>query len=389
MKKYFYLIKRFLMQPCFYSMILIIFLICIGLKNFKTDSGQLFTIGLVLEEASDNTAEKFYQKLLTEKSNFKYAAYNHIEEAEKALYTGEINEIWVIPGNLHDELIALCKKEDIKNKIQVIVPEESVSHKLLKEVMFSKLMEFVAPVLCELYINNNFPNSKEDFLSQRDFEAFYKRNVPVVKLFEQVGLEEDAGILTKDKISPFKNEGLIFLPLRGILSVWLLVCVFAIAVYYIIDQEKGLFIWWHVRFKTLRTMSYFFFLSLIPLVLVLLAVYFCGIGTNFLREILSLLLYEAALIVFVNILCTVFSSLKSFGIVLCLTVFMSIIFTPVFIELKHTKIISSLLPGFYYLKGMNSFRYLLYEVLYIIIGAALWLFLEFLKNTDYRHKTLE
>ena len=379
MKKYFYLLKRMFKKPGMALILVLLIFIIAGFKNLSLNSGQLFTIGLVLEEGADSEAQRFYNSLLQKENNFKFVFFDVMEDAEGELKNQNIDEIWYIPKNLRQSITELIHKKDVQQKIKITVQENNVFHMLLREVMFSRLMEVLSPVLSELYIEEKFSGRTGGTEPSAFLEEFNK-NIPVVELFK-LSAGGDGGAYDQKK-------GIVFLPLRGMLAIWIMVCAFAVSFCFIRDEEEGVFALWIVKHKGVRNFFYYITSLILPCVLIFITIYACGIGTSVLQEIISMFLFLISVTVFVNVLRLLSKNARNLGIILPLVILACVFFSPVFIEFNKTQIISSLLPLFYYLKGINQTEYLLYEVIYIALGFLVWSFLGFLKTRGYGHKRM-
>ena len=314
MKKYLFLLKRFFFQPFIYVLFGLMFITFVFFKGLNVGDGQLARIGLLLEKDSDSTAKAFCSTLLEEESDFDFTVYETYDLALEELQEEKLDELWIIPRNLSDTIDSFVNKKSSASKIEIIVLENDIRHLFLREVLFSKLMPFISPALCKTYIKE-ISGTDEIEIYGNPFTEVFNQNIPPADLF----------------IGNNSSMPLVLLPFRGLLGLLLFVITFGISFNYILDERKGLFIFWKTRFITLRAFLYYFVLLIIPALVVQIFLFLSDSDYGFIKEICSMLLYLCSLIIFANILRLLFSSCKSLGIVMPLIVFLCLFVTPIFI----------------------------------------------------------
>ena len=141
------------------------------------------------------------------------------------------------------------------------------------------------------------------------------------------------------------------MPVRGLLAILLLITSFAASIFYMEDTDNGLFIYWHSKFKNLRAVGYYSVVMINSAVLVLLSLMLSGMNTGIVTEAVNLAVYSLALILFSMIVRMIFGSIKTMGVVMPLVLIMSIVLSPVFIDIKGFRVVQAFVPSFYYLMG--------------------------------------
>ena len=185
---------------------------------------------------------------------------------------------------------------------------------------------------------------------------FYSR-VPKGSLFEYSYVDGDSD----------NDINFLLAPVRGFLAIILAVTSLAASIYYLEDEKNGLFIYWHSRVPNLRALGYYGVVMINSSLLVLISLYMAGVGGNVFREILLLILYDLALILFSMIIRKLLGRIKNIGVSMPIIVMMFILLSPVLIDLKNMRPIQKLVPTFHYLTGVHSDRSLLNLAIYCVV----------------------
>ena len=184
---------------------------------------------------------------------------------------------------------------------------------------------------------------------------FYSR-VPEGSLFEYSYVDDDSD----------NDINFLLAPVRGFFAIILAVTSLAASIYYLEDEKNGLFIYWHSRVPNLRALGYYGVVMINSSLLVLISLYMAGVGGNVFREILLLILYDLALILFSMIIRKLLGRIKNIGVSMPIIVMMFILLSPVLIDLKNMRPIQKLVPTFHYLTGVHSDRSLLNLAIYCV-----------------------
>ena len=83
-----------------------------------------------------------------------------------------------------------------------------------------------------------------------------------------------------------------------------------------------------------------------------------------------MLMYCLALILFSMIFRMIFNSTKTIGVLMPLVVIVSIVLSPVFIDLTGLRAVQRLVPSFYYLMGIYDRHYIVQMAVYCLCEVA-------------------
>ena len=101
--------------------------------------------------------------------------------------------------------------------------------------------------------------------------------------------------------------------------------------------------------------------------MILLCIYFTGVSVSFLKEILCLLLFILAASAFATLFENIIVKPKILAAVSPFLVLTMAVASPVFMDLKETKILSYLFPTTYYLRALYNNKYILYMFVYTAV----------------------
>ena len=159
--------------------------------------------------------------------------------------------------------------------------------------------------------------------------------------------------------------GYLLAPVRGLLSIVVLLCGLAAALFYLQDEERGTFSWVPYAKKPYIA----FACQLIAVVnlsaVMLAALYVSGIGTVFWRELVALLLYAVSCSLFCMLLGQLVGSIKGLCALLPLLAVVMIAVCPVFFDLKAQAPFQIFFPPTYYIRSVYNNAYLLWSVVYM------------------------
>lgn len=361
------LIKRLFKRPSFIFMLLMVPVFVLLLRGQGTDDGtKLLDIGVYIEDNADSDALKLMDSLLESDSSFKFREFDSKDDMLDRLKKSEIYEAVVIPADFSDTLNRLVSYKNIDNPIEIYIREQGVSHKLIREVINSNIFPQMA-----LKTTEKFLRDVEGInISESELQTMFEANYPDVQLFVMVYAD---GTIASEEFD------LILMPLRGILAVWLVICVLAASMYFIKDERNGLFIWISGGIKLSQKILYYLAVMLPAALAYFIAIGVSSLMVNVLREIGMLVLYVAALIALSNVVRILCRNIKNIGIMIPLFAILSLVFSPVFIDVKF-EAINVCLPSYYYLKSVHNNSYIIELMIYIVVVFAIWIGLEMLKQ---------
>lgn len=344
--------KRILKKPMFQITILLIPILLFLLFTFNKSSDSLVRVALI--SGNDEYSQNFVKDLL-DSSNHVISYYQCYDESQmrKDVLTGKAECGYIMPDDMPRKIAQFSSKKK-QGIITAIVKKESISTKIVNEIIYGRLFsERAYPVLKD-FINEKQPDRLTPAEDEKMYDAFSKYLIePLMFSFEYAdGSKND--LLNNDDSS----HNYYMLPVRGILSVLILVSSMSGVLMLSNDDRKNT--WGFIRLSKRPAFNYFYiFMSILPIAICsLAAIFITGISTNVLNEIRLMVLYTLLLTGFSSLLKALIKNIYVLCSLIPVTVLLSLIICPVFIDIgsivPQTRFVRLFLPTNYYLDSIYS-----------------------------------
>ena len=344
--------KRILKKPMFQITILLIPILLFLLFTFNKSSDSLVRVALI--SGNDEYSQNFVQDLL-DSSNHVISYYQCYDESQmrKDVLTGKAECGYIMPDDMPRKIAQFSSKKK-QGIITAIVKKESISTKIVNEIIYGRLFsERAYPVLKD-FINEKQPDRLTSAEDEKMYDAFSKYLIePLMFSFEYAdGSKND--LLNNDDSS----HNYYMLPVRGILSVLILVSSMSGVLMLSNDDRKNT--WGFIRLSKRPAFNYFYiFMSILPIAICsLAAIFITGISTNVLNEIRLMVLYTLLLTGFSSLLKALIKNIYVLCSLIPVTVLLSLIICPVFIDIgsivPQARFVRLFLPTNYYLDSIYS-----------------------------------
>lgn len=344
--------KRILKKPMFQITILLIPILLFLLFTFNKSSDSLVRVALI--SGNDEYSQNFVKDLL-DSSNHVISYYQCYDENQmrKDVLTGKAECGYIMPDDMPRKIAQFSSKKK-QGIITAIVKKESISTKIVNEIIYGRLFsERAYPVLKD-FINEKQPDRLTSAEDEKMYDAFSKYLIePLMFSFEYAdGSKND--LLNNDDSS----HNYYMLPVRGILSVLILVSSMSGVLMRSNDDRKNT--WGFIRLSKRPAFNYFYiFMSILPIAICsLAAIFITGISTNVLNEIRLMVLYTLLLTGFSSLLKALIKNIYVLCSLIPVTVLLSLIICPVFIDIgsivPQARFVRLFLPTNYYLDSIYS-----------------------------------
>ena len=344
--------KRILKKPMFQITILLIPILLFLLFTFNKSSDSLVRVALI--SGNDEYSQNFVNDLL-DSSNHVISYYQCYDESQmrKDVLTGKAECGYIMPDDMPRKIAQFSSKKK-QGIITAIVKKESISTKIVNEIIYGRLFsERAYPVLKD-FINEKQPDRLTSAEDEKMYDAFSKYLIePLMFSFEYAdGSKND--LLNNDDSS----HNYYMLPVRGILSVLILVSSMSGVLMLSNDDRKNT--WGFIRLSKRPAFNYFYiFMSILPIAICSLAsIFITGISTNVLNEIRLMVLYTLLLTGFSSLLKALIKNIYVLCSLIPVTVLLSLIICPVFIDIgsivPQSRFVRLFLPTNYYLDSIYS-----------------------------------
>lgn len=277
-------------------------------------------------------------KLNTYDGLYTFRLYDSEQEVYNAVASGCAECGYIFPKDLYENLL----DGNLRELITTVASPSTTMLPVINETVYSFVFEDLTLLSLEQYLANDSAVSEE-------YGILYD-NAVIEELFQKYMLGDSAFHFEYEgnpKDYRLTASSVLLSPIRGLLSVLMLLSAFTGALSYYRLAENQVFDTWKVRIGCTSIPV----LCTVPVML--LCIRFAGLSSGIGREIFLLLLYAAGCIVITLFLTLLIKKRVIFTSILPLLILACLVFTPVFIDisvfLPILKPLSYLFLPYYYL----------------------------------------
>lgn len=354
--------KRLYKKATFVALLLLIPLLIVALGAVAQQDSGFVTVALVQEDPTDVMVSAIVEDLVEGRKVLRFVRCETVAAAEAMVSGRQADAAWIFPEQLQEKLDMFLKTRRNKQPVvTVLLREETVPLRLANEKLAGALYTHCAPMLYRHYARTKTPEL--DALSDEKLMTYYEEFEQKNALFRFA--------YPDGRTSESVEGGYLVTPIRGLLSVFVLLGGLAAAMFYKQDERRGVFAW--VRQSRLPAVAAgcesiaVFNLS----VVMLLSLSAIGVTASLSREIALLLLYIACCTAFCSLLLQVCRRASVLGMVTPPLIVCMVVICPVFFNFVQLWPVQLLFPPTYYLNAVYNDRYFLYGVIYTVVCAAL------------------
>ena len=359
---WFYMLsKRLYMKPSFLLILLLIVSVVFTYGKMAEEDSGILTVVLAQEDPTNPMSTKIVKDLVDSSPLIRYKVADTVEDAEEQVRMQRADAAWIFPGEMENKVWEFVSAQTTpKPIVRVVTRENSVSVLLSSEILSGILFKECARVYYVYYLRDD-AHELESFTDE-ELLRFYDEALIGDQLFSFSNTSAGGDSST---------DNYLLTPLRGLLAVLVVLCGIATAMYYIHDNEMGLFCFMPATKRPLAEFGYQLVSVLNIAMVALVSMLFLGLVSNFGRELLIYALYVfcvASFSMLVRVLC---GSIRTLGTAMVLLVVLMIAICPVFYDLSALWKLQYLLPPTYFVNAAYNTKYLLCMPVYAIICLAL------------------
>ncbi len=360
--------KRLLKKPGFVVILLLIPILVGALGIAAGGDTGIVSVALACENNDDPLAKKITEELLSSSKLIRFTVCDTKEQAVELVFQGRSDAAWVFPDNMEKQVKLFAG--DLTEKysiVEVYEREDTVALLLSHEKLFGAVYGSCSEAFYLDYVRENVQGAEK--LTDKEILKYYDETIPDGDLFEFTSLEGAVGNSDVDEANYMTT------PVRGLLAVLVVLCGLATALFYMQDNQNGLFSWVSIRQRPLVAFGYQFTSVITVGLIVLLSLFVIDVNVSVGRELLSMLLYVIITTEFCLVVRLLCRNIKILGTLMPVIVIGLIIVCPVFLDIPDLLPLQRLLPPFYYINAAYNSRFLLNMVLYLVGGGALYVIL--------------
>ena len=362
--KWFWLFhKRLYKKPVFLVILATIPLLVLFLGIAAKQESGFVRVALCEQDGDHSMAAAICDELKSGSSLIVFTRCTSPREAEAMVRTGQADAAWIFCRDFQEKLQEFSQRNSRHVPvITVIEREQTIPLRLSHEKLTSVLYGYCARALFLDFIRTELDqlSSVSDRELLEDYDSFAAG--------EDLFVFETTSSLPNAEGT---STGYLTAPVRGLLSIVVMLCGLAAALFCMQDEENGTFSWVPYSKKMAAAFASQSIAVLNVSVIMLLALYVSGLGTSLVREVVALLLFAVSCTVFCMLLQQITGSIKVLCSLIPLLAVVMIAVCPIFFDLKSLALPQLLFPPTYYLRAVYNNTYLLYMVLYILCLTGL------------------
>ncbi len=362
--------KRLFKKLSFLLVLCLIPLLVVGMIFLAKEESGILKIVLCSEAKDDVLANDIINRLMEEEGIILFNRCDSVDSAYEQVETGQADAAWIFKDDLQNRIEDYIASSFIKRALVNVVERESdISLQLSHEKLYGALF---ADLSYSVY--KNFVLSKIVSFEKVDDKTLRESYDPLSEKGSLIITEKIDGSTVDD------NDNYLTLPLRGLLSVVVVLCGMAAVMYHQRDEENGVFDWLPQKKHIIPQYATCFAAAVDSAVAMLIALALSGMFTNAYRELLALLLFAIATVGFCSVIGSVTKKAVTTGQLIPFLVIACLVLSPIFFNFESMRFLQMLLPTYHYLYAISDASYLLSLLLYSVVTLAVSYTLNILKK---------
>ena len=366
MKKTFYrfllLNKRLYKKPIFVIILALIPLLMFSFGIAAQGNSGLVRIALAQADKSDTFSDEIINGLSNRDGLIFFTESPSPEAAIDMVKSGKADAAWIFPADTLGKADTFARKHGENDYIvDVYQREQTIPLRLAGEVLSNEFFRHCSRSIYVNYIHKNVPELT--FLSDNELLNYYDEFERNTRLFDFSESEDGSSL---------KAKNYLLAPLRGLLSVLVLLCGLAATLFFIQDKQSGTF----SLFSENKLPAIGFICQLIAILnvglVMLISLFVSGLSVSFSRELLTLLLFSVSCASFCSIIHLFITNIKFFGALIPLFIIVSITVCPVFFDFHSVRTIQLFLPPTHYINAAYDNTDLLYLCIYCAVSTIVF-----------------
>ena len=341
-------------------MMLIPLLVLVFAAGAKEESGMVHIL-LVQEDPQDALSTQIVEELQGSSEMILFTQTSQ-EEALRQIKVGAADAAWIIPADLQAHLasVFLGQKQEYP-PIQVIEQTDNALLRLTHEKLSSTVYKYWAEEMYLQYLQSLAPEAAA--ISRQELMEFYHSSTVTGTLFEYTDIYGNVR----------SDSSYLITPLRGILTVLVVLCSVVSALYYRKDTDRGLFSTVSFRFRPFIELGYQLTSVLYMAFAVLISLIVSGLTGPWWAELLLFFLLCIGCTLFGTLLGRLTGGRQVTAALLPVLLVLMLAICPIFYHLPDLRYFQFLFPATFYITGVHHYAYIGYFFLYDIILAAIWM----------------
>lgn len=360
--------KRLFQHYSFLLLLTLPLLFAAGLGRLAKEEGGIAVIALYLPE-DDAAAGQVEERLLERESVFRYLLCASEKEAVEQVETGKADAAWLFSDEMEETISELAGKGRVRPLVKVVERRDSVPLILAREKLAAAVYPVFSYAVYESYVAEKLGYTE---LDKKTLRRTYESVAVTGSLFQE--------IYADGSTAQEETFGYVQAPLRGILAIWLTFLGLAAALFFMQDEERGVF----GGMSGVRRFFAFYGVGGVFLLdgtaVLLLCCKLGGVFTDLKREVVCAAVFACCVLSFSNLLRLLCRTPRWIGALFLPLAAVMLAFCPVFFEMPYFRAGKLLLPPRYYLYAIHHHAYLSWMAVYTLILILISAVLQWLQN---------
>lgn len=342
--------KRLLKKPGFIIILLLIPVIAVSVTAIAKKDTGILRIAVYPGKGTDSASKAVLTRIKEHEDIINFRYFKNPSSAKDTVKHGKADVAWIFPDNLKSTVTEYIENptSDVK-LVNIFIMEENIPTKLSGELLFGAVFPEISKEIYLDYMNNDLDLKEK--ISEKELLDVYNKIDTDTAVIKFVDAEGKVTEKTKFLVSP----------IRGILSIFIMISALASAMYFYSDSEMGAFTIMPRRRRLFLLFCSVFFGAFDCAVVSFVSLLFTPLFTSFFAETVSLLLFVLTVSAFAAFFSVLLSKPERIGVFLVFISLFVFAFCPVFFSLDLPQI-QRLLPQTYYL-NMSGISNLTFEIL--------------------------
>lgn len=362
-------VRFFLLNKRLYKKFSFLLILCLvpalvgGMWLGTREESGIWKVVLCLQNPEDALSAEIAKGFQEEPGVLQFVRCETEAEARELVKSGGADEAWIFPADLRAEIGKAASQKRAAPIVTVLARENALTLVFTKEILVSALYPHFSYRIYEDFVREECGLAE---ISDEELRTAYDRTLREGSLFQMEYLD---GQIQE------KTDSYLLTPVRGILALWLVLCGFAAAMYFMQDERDGVF----SRLPAGRRLWLSFGMQGVLLcngvVVLLLACGLAGVFTRLPGELASAVLFACCVAAFCNLLRLLCPRMEWLGSCIPILMMGMLVLCPVFFPVRGWRALKFLLPPFYYLNSIHSPFYLYGMVIYTAVLTFLCILL--------------
>ena len=289
-KWYLLINKRLFRKYSFILLLGIVPLFVTGIRVFSMEESGIVRIVLCQKDPKDELAAAMIEELMADTGVLRYVTCQDEREAMELVSEHEAEAAWIFAEDMRGNLQRMAERNRCEPIVTVVEREDDVSMRFARQILINKIYSAFSYMIYESFVRENVDL---DGLSDVELREAYSSTAVEGSLFQMEYLDGK-----REK----KEQSYVLMPLRGILALWFVLCGFAASLYFMQDEQSGIFLRVSRRYRLWSAYGVHAVILSDAAAVLIIACRLSGTFTVWGRELISILLFLCSTLMFCNLI---------------------------------------------------------------------------------------